>query len=93
LPKASWSASAERWLDSHRSFDDAEVRGWLQQLVPEYHPAGDLKSIAPSDQKGSADETRGVDEPIAGPTRLVLVSREATEGAPDTASEKTGEST
>jgi FlaA1/EpsC-like NDP-sugar epimerase len=93
LPKASWSASAERWLDSHRSFDDAEVRGWLQHLVPEYHPAGDLKSIAPSDQKGSADETRAVDEPIAGPTRLVLVSREATEGAPDTASEKTGEST
>jgi FlaA1/EpsC-like NDP-sugar epimerase len=93
LPKASWSDSAERWLDSHRSFDDAEVRGWLQHLVPEYHPAGDLKSIAPSDQTGSADEMRGVDEPFAGPTRLVLVAREATEGAPDTTSKKTGEST
>jgi len=93
LPKASWSDSAERLLDSQRSFDDAEVRGWLQHLVPEYRPAGNLKSIAPSDQKGAADEMREVDDPIAGPTRLVLVAREATEVAPDTASRKTGEST
>jgi len=62
--------------------------------VPEYHPAGGLKSIAPSDQMGSADEKREVDEPIAGPSRLVLVAREATDGgAPDTVSKRTGEST
>ena len=92
LPKANWSDSAERWLESQRSFDDAQVRGWLQHLVPEYHPAGDLKSIAPSDQKALADEVRAVDEPNSGPTRLVLVAKDATEGASDTEPKKTGES-
>jgi FlaA1/EpsC-like NDP-sugar epimerase len=93
LPKASWSDSAETWLDSRHSFDDAEVRGWLKHLVPEYRPAGDLKSIAPGDQKSPADELRGVEEPAGGPTRLMLVTREARDGVPDTEPKKTGEST
>ena len=84
LPQEQWSHDIDDWLSSRRSFDDAEVRGWLHHLVPEYLPPEGLAVIAPSDQKQVITERRTNDVSQPRATRLMLVATGTNQSTPDT---------
>jgi FlaA1/EpsC-like NDP-sugar epimerase len=84
LPQEQWSNDIDDWLSSRRSFDDAEVRGWLKHLVPEYLPPEGLPAIAPSEQKEVITERRANDDLQPRTARLVLVATGTNQSTPDT---------
>ena len=84
MPQEQWSHDIDDWLSSRRSFDDAEVRGWLHHLVPEYLPPEGLAVIAPSDQKQVITERRANDVSQPRATRLMLVATGTNQSTPDT---------
>jgi FlaA1/EpsC-like NDP-sugar epimerase len=84
LPQEQWSKDINDWLSSRRTFDDAEVRGWLRHLVPEYLPPEGLAAIAPSDQKQVVTERRTSDISQPRATRLMLVATGTNQSKPDT---------
>lgn len=84
LPQEQWSNDIDDWLSSRRSFNDAEVRGWLHHLVPEYLPPEGLAVIAPSDQKQVITERRTDDVSQPRATRLMLVATGTNQSSPDT---------
>jgi FlaA1/EpsC-like NDP-sugar epimerase len=83
LPQEQWSNDIDDWLSSRRTFDDAEVRGWLRHLVPEYLPPEGLAAIAPSDQKQVITERRANDDSQPRAARLVLVATGTNQSKPD----------
>ena len=84
LPQEQWSHDIDDWLSSRRSLNDAEVRGWLHHLVPEYLPPEGLAVIAPSDQKQVITERRADDVSQPRATRLMLVATGTNQSTPDT---------
>ncbi len=84
LPASQWSIDLDAWLLTHRSFEDAEVRGWLRHLVPEYLPPAGLSAIAPGEQMSQSDEHSDAETSQQGAARLVLVATGTNQSAPDT---------
>jgi FlaA1/EpsC-like NDP-sugar epimerase len=84
LPAAQWSTDLDAWLSSKRSFEDAEVRGWLRHLVPEYMPPEGLGVIAPGEQTLSTNDHKETESAQVRAARLVLVATGTNQSKPDT---------